>query len=344
MFYKSIHIEGFRGIKELTLNNLSQINLLVGKNNCGKTSVLEAIYLHLGSSLSTAALSVQYARNINQKNDDEFSSLFYNLDFKNKLSIAALLSNDQNLLLTIKPNYEKQTSVNQNFFTGVDQSKISGLDLEYSFLPIESNNLKLNGSISISSNNYIVIPVLSQKIKLAYLTDNSISNNLSEKIEMLMIDKKLNLIVNILKEIEPNLLDIKIGNDQKIYVDIGLSKLFPLNLLGEGFKRTLSIIATLYTLSGGILLIDEIENGLYYESLNVLWRGIYTAALAFNVQLFITTHSYECVETCLSTNKDYPDKELLNLLRIEKLGEENKAVSLNSDELDIMFEKRWAIW
>jgi AAA ATPase domain len=44
--YSSITIEGFRHFKRLELNNLGRINLFLGPNNCGKTSILEAIYTH----------------------------------------------------------------------------------------------------------------------------------------------------------------------------------------------------------------------------------------------------------------------------------------------------------
>ena len=44
-YMKSIQIDGYRGIKKLKINELRQINLVVGDNNCGKTSVLEALQL-----------------------------------------------------------------------------------------------------------------------------------------------------------------------------------------------------------------------------------------------------------------------------------------------------------
>ena len=38
-------VGGYRGLKDLELNDLKKVNIFIGSNNCGKTSILEAIIL-----------------------------------------------------------------------------------------------------------------------------------------------------------------------------------------------------------------------------------------------------------------------------------------------------------
>ena len=38
-----LRIDHFRGIRDLNIEHLTSINVIVGDNNCGKTSVMEAI-------------------------------------------------------------------------------------------------------------------------------------------------------------------------------------------------------------------------------------------------------------------------------------------------------------
>lgn len=41
----AIHIQNFRLFKDFQLHDLARVNLVVGKNNAGKSSLLEALYL-----------------------------------------------------------------------------------------------------------------------------------------------------------------------------------------------------------------------------------------------------------------------------------------------------------
>ena len=54
--YKSLHIRSFRCFKDLRLNELSPVNLIVGQNNVGKTALLEAIFVHSGVTNPELAL------------------------------------------------------------------------------------------------------------------------------------------------------------------------------------------------------------------------------------------------------------------------------------------------
>ena len=65
--------------------------------------------------------------------------------------------------------------------------------------------------------------------------------------------------------------------------------------MGDGMQRLLAVITALSTVSGGIVLIDEIDNGLHYSALRILWKGILQAAREYDVQVFATTHSAEAL-------------------------------------------------
>src|SRR5438045_2113512 len=71
---------------------------------------------------------------------------------------------------------------------------------------------------------------------------------------------------------------------------------FPLYSLGNGMLRTLGISLALVSVKDGILLIDEFENGLYYSVQPDLWQLIFQVARCLNVQVFATTHSWDCIE------------------------------------------------
>jgi predicted ATP-dependent endonuclease of OLD family len=103
---------------------------------------------------------------------------------------------------------------------------------------------------------------------------------------------------NLLRKIEPNLKTIRSIRPYGaalLYLDVGLKEKIPAVHLGQGFIRLLSIYSELIASGEKVLLIDEVENGLHYSVLTEIWRGLLNAAEQEDVQVFATTHSYECI-------------------------------------------------
>ena len=149
-----------------------------------------------------------------------------------------------------------------------------------------------------------------------------------------MISKDLPDLINELKKVDSKIEDIRLGINNMIYIDIGINKLIPINIIGDGILHLISILITIKNLRNGILLIDEIDNGLHYTSLKILWNAIFDACERYNVQLIASTHSYECIEIFtnayqyLETNEDN-----IRLFRIEKNNEEHKVILYTSSDI-----------
>jgi predicted ATPase len=72
---------------------------------------------------------------------------------------------------------------------------------------------------------------------------------------------------------------------------------FPLGSLGDGAWRMLTLAIVLTQCVGGMLFIDEIDTGLHYTVMADMWRLIHAASRQFDVQVFASTHSYDCVHS-----------------------------------------------
>jgi AAA15 family ATPase/GTPase len=90
----------------------------------------------------------------------------------------------------------------------------------------------------------------------------------------------------------------------------------------------------------GILLIDEIENGLHYSTLTRVWRAIAQAARDFDVQIFATTHSWECI---LAAHQAFKGNDIsdFRLHRLEKVKDEIKAITYDHNAIDTSIEMNW---
>lgn len=108
--------------------------------------------------------------------------------------------------------------------------------------------------------------------------------------------------------------------------------------------RLFSIILTFFDTQNGIVLIDEIENGFHYSSQEILWNTILKAAEDFNVQIFATTHSLECVKAFSSTYARFvQNNDDIRLYRIEKKDNDVNVVSSDHKILEAALESDWDV-
>ncbi len=237
--------------------------------------------------------------------------MFHNLDFGNTIYITAAQFDGKSRKLKIEPQYGIGPG---SIFPGslvpgvsaVSGGLIQGPQGAQGVVPSgETGGNKKIGSHPLAST------LLNKNItgvQLSFTTPegNSLATN-----------------VSVLKKIEPRVQRIDIGTRGMLWVDIGLDTLAPINILGDGFRHIFTILASLYTAQDGVLIIDEIENGLHHSTLEVMWDALLKASHDYNVQVFATTHSYECVVAYADAlEKQYPmDSDSAKLFRLERMAE-----------------------
>jgi AAA15 family ATPase/GTPase len=163
-----------------------------------------------------------------------------------------------------------------------------------------------------------------------------------DKIIQLKAEKKFIKILNL---IDPRIIDISLGSKNMIYFDLGLERRVPIQIMGDGIARLLSILVTIANYENGIVLIDEIENGFHASTLNLLWSSLREMAESYNVQIFATTHSLECVRTFSSTfSNELFSNDLIRLYRLERNKDNKfKAVKYTAEVLQSALESNWEI-
>jgi hypothetical protein len=142
-------------------------------------------------------------------------------------------------------------------------------------------------------------------------------------------------ILPALRMIEPHLVRLSsppLAGESVIHGDIGLSRLVPLPFMGEGIRRLLSIVLAIANAPGGVVLIDEIENGLHYSVMKDVWKAIALAARQMDVQVFATTHSWECV---LHAHEGFSEGDVYDL-RLYRLDRNDGRIDVVSYDRDMI--------
>jgi AAA15 family ATPase/GTPase len=146
-------------------------------------------------------------------------------------------------------------------------------------------------------------------------------------------------VINALKIIEPNIEKIGFkGDSTSRSVEIKLkgdNQLHSINDMGDGMNRILSIIISLINAENGTLLIDEFENGLHYTAQYQLWEMIFTLSLKLNVQVFVSTHSSDCIKAFENTlNNGFSENG--KVLRLENKKGNITIQEFDSKEMEIV--------
>jgi len=363
--FKKIKIDHFRGIAHLELSDLKKINLIVGENNCGKTSVLEALFLLINPGNSQLLGNVNILRGFPLISSEvlKISFLKSNIDKSVELE-AELRDPSEKRTLRLTPSY------GQNFIQNIQQeapasgtgvtpflgNKLKTADAVGEFTGIyfdaeikqrQKKTRKTHSSIVLTQPNLPNSPLESRidkdykEIRKGSFVSSS-DGSLVHRFQKIRVAKQTGDIVEVLKKIEPSLTGIETGANGLIYCDVGFENLLPINAMGGGFAKILSILTTIYDIKGGMVFIDEIENGLHHTAQESLWSAIIEAVKKFNVQIFATTHSSETVDSFGKAIKNHKEDEF-RLFRIEKKEDEFDVVKYNSEDIKAIPDSDWEV-
>ena len=151
-------------------------------------------------------------------------------------------------------------------------------------------------------------------------------------------------VVEALQILEPSVRRISFTSRQTSNSGIllklaGQDEPVPLGSMGDGMRRILALIASLVTVEGGVLLVDEIDTGLYYGVLTDMWRMLLETAARLKVQVFATTHSLDCVRSFQDALANRAESDIGLLIRLEREGDDIKAITYTKDELAIAVQQ-----
>ena len=352
MGFQNIHIQNFRSIKDLKIDGFKQINLFAGKNNDGKTTILESIFVLAGATNPELSLSINGLRDYEKMREDDFIILFHNLNHKRNIILNGIENNGQKRNLNISPIYKN--TIKQNIHSSSLNRAIKGL-LNTFEVENKERSLIFDTEIIVShenSNIHIDTDEVDEKgyienLEAIFLSSSIQLESVAERLNSIILNKEKKDIVAIIQKLDSSIGDLYIDDDI-IYIDTGLQRFIPIHVAGDGLKRLLSIITAIYNAKNGIILIDEVDNGLHFSVQQLLWKAIITAAKQFNVQIFATTHSIECLaalNTAAQTfkqNKNIIDDEI-RYFRIERNNDTHKIYTYEQEIFKLAMEKNWEV-
>lgn len=371
---KSFEIRGFRTFQELKIESLGQVNLIVGKNNVGKTTLLEALRLYASNASSTEIDSILRSRGERPTSrqtapgDIDFGSLFFGRSpgprEGNRISLGEIdePGNRLDIRLILLERIEEPEPKGRIRYEelGLDRD-IRDVETEPGFeitlanasfiIPLSRFERGWELGFPRNKSNSIYIPA--HGIPDAQLVRWWDSISLFEAEDRVYECLRLIAPVRAIKTIQESARSPR--RVFRVRVD-NVRAPMPLAALGHGASRMMQIVVAAEQLmqvatpqqptlfpelsaptDSPFLLVDEIENGIYYEVLPDLWRFVFRLAKLNNLQVFVTTHSADCVKAFLQVSKE--DEAVDGrLIRLEGRDEKRRARQFDESEFPTILE------
>lgn len=363
--FESIEIQNFRSIKLLKIEDLKQFNLIIGDTNVGKTTILESFFITTSPGNLGLLITMNDIRSINFY-EDYFKTFFHFNNTNEDIRIKAIIKSKEERELNISPFIRKifkvnNSDLNNGISASSDLEKIDGLrnifkisdkyqnteTYDYLFKlderpePIagESGKFFRRFIREIKDDKKYFLPFNSR-----YEHTKSLVNSLNTKYDLIVRNLKKKDFIKIISNLDPNIKDIDKTQDGIIIEYKGFRQSNPIGILGNGVIKMICVIAAIIATTGGVILIDEIEDGIHYSLLNSFWESILETAKKESVQIIATTHSLDCVNAFYESFPNETEQEQLRVFRIEKSEEnESEAIKYNHKDLKLALEENWEV-
>lgn len=341
---KSISIENFRCFHKTDIKGLKRINLIGGQNNVGKTTLLEAILLAINPS-DKSIIFVQQKLRSDYGNivlpELTWQSLFFNFNRNEEINIMVSTAgatfgarfavkdvkkkprmvsyddlNADETLLKVEDNTTEDETVQSSLIC----YKIQPGSGTSPAMRLEANKGKLKFGVSggLPPSIFFVtfIPAGFKPLPSAMADD----------FERLRYRGQDGVILSVVKIIDPSIDRVEVFSfgSKKIHLQRKGQPFIPITMFGDAINKVVNITLKIANSQNGIILIDEIENGIHYTHQQEFWSLLFKVARQFNVQIFSTSHSLEMIRSFNKTAEDedfIDDAQYIEMFRSARSGE-----------------------
>lgn len=321
---KNLYVDCYRGINQLRLEDFNHVNIFVGDNNAGKTSVMEMICaLRAPQSLSVwneiAIKKSDYYRGtmfysayknifpIDKEKRIMFEGEFSELGFcsvgmtaeEYKTTISERELNRLNGFIRTGKQDVEDTYVETNVLElciNADEEEIKFEIYDFQKRP-PRKVISENRNIRVRNNTVFIEP------------RDGLENDFSYMKKVILDSEYHDQLIDILKEFEPSITGMlaveEMGNTVYYVRTNDHANAIPISVYGDGLKKALIVFAALASNKEGIVLIDEIETSIHTSAMNKVFSTLVSWARTLKIQLFVSTHSQEALDTLLNCNEEY---------------------------------------
>lgn len=308
----SVEITNFRSFDSTVLKDCRRINLIVGENGSGKTALLEAIFLAAGPGPEIALRTRAWRGyggggaqwRISGTTEEIERALWADLFHKFQINKHAAISleGDQEHTRSVIISYQETAVARQPN----RHSRRANKELKPNPHPLEfkwsvPHRLPVSVSPFIDDGEIKFPAVPESLVKSVFFAANQTYSGIetANRFSILSRTFKSKQFIEMFKRHFTNVLDLSVetvAGMAMLFAHVkDIPEKIPLSLASGGMNKLAAILLAMPAAPGGVVLVDEIENGVYYRRLPLIWESLLELARATDSQVFVSTHSAECI-------------------------------------------------
>lgn len=376
----SLHIKNFRALEDFKVSKLGRVNLIVGKNNSGKSSILEALRIYASGASRSLLSELAALHDEPSEQIEEGNAVNEVYPFANFFTGRQLPQHGDGILIGEIDNPASSLTINfglhvteqsSTTIDGQTQTKTSrrllklgeeALDSQATIVPVlvvmlgqsEIQTIRIGTSkqsIYLDAFTQISLHLFKQAFACAFVpTAFGSMDDLAKLWDRVGLTQDKHIVHQAMRMIAPEFEELMFinssaktaagnsANQRTAIVKLANQQQpAPLKSMGDGMSRILQLSLHMFAAKGGFLLIDEFENGLHYSVQEKVWQMLFEMAEKLDMQVFATTHSWDCVQNFAKVAGQRPVDEgiLFRVGRSIRKSDHGKvsATVLNGEQL-----------
>jgi hypothetical protein len=327
---RSFAVRNFRCLEDFEVHNLARVNLLVGDNDAGKTALLEALFAHLLQTNLLGFLSLKAFRRTLAVPDETFwKEFFTRFDDSREIHLSSVddKAKERKSVISVGrvslgvPQSSGESSLSAMKGDTIPLASFKPLHVEF-----KDGDMKepLINDVTLASDRNAFLQRNQYPGDLTgYLVSTAgppESESIAKHLSELVVQKRESNLLAIAKLLDEQIRNISVVSPQgrsEVFVDLGEPPLIPLTLMGTGVLRAIGIASAIPAYVRGVVLIDEIDDGIYYKRLGNFWHALLNMAKTYDAQIVASTHSAECIAAAINAvTPDLTDSDPLHVYRM----------------------------
>ena len=308
---EQIDIQNFRSFKELRLREIQPVTLIFGDNGSGKTSLLEELFLACGASPEllqrTKAWRGMDAKHYSGQVEDVDRALWgdvfhqLNTDVKAKISLRGTQSHERrSVTITYRDGGITKLVPPSRDQTRTKAGLVRGNRVRFEYHVDGYGDFVVEPYVQ---NGQLVIDnQFEANFKASFVSSSRLgfSGETATRFSKLSVNYDSETFVSQFRKKFESIKGLSIetmGGNPMLYASVeGLSQKIPLGSVSGGMTKLATILLSMSEHKNGCIIIDEIENGFYFDRMEEIWAVILEFSDVYNCQIFASTHSYECMK------------------------------------------------
>lgn len=315
--FNEIEISNFRGFDHIKIDRLARLNVFVGANNVGKSSILESVFMlcGMGNPLMPARVNYWRAQAVNSMESTKY--LFHNIDFNNRPILVARSASCVRRL-TFSPFLQSEVGI----VSGDTSINSEIKKLNFDFDVKEEGDFSYHATLFTGADGALQQTVdanYQEVLNCLFIPADKNDGNATHNFATLVKRNRKRSVIDALREFDPDIESVEALPDGLYLVMKGLHELLPISMAGDGVRRIINILSTVASEDYNIIMVDELDNGLHYSAHRLIWKILLEYIDKHNIQLFVTTHNLECLqslEVVMRNNEKF--QSLANIYNIAK--------------------------